>query len=26
MEGVSEMDIKKAKQFILSDPNLSKLI
>jgi hypothetical protein len=26
MEGVSEIDIKKAKQFILSDPNLSKLI
>jgi hypothetical protein len=26
MEGVSEMDIKKAKQFILSDPNLSKLM
>jgi hypothetical protein len=26
MEGVGEMDIKQAKQFILSDPNLSKLI
>ena len=26
MEGVSEIDIKQAKQFILSDPNLSKLI